>query len=155
MPWTPGIFSDLNVTATYRHVELTFRVSGYYKLAQAIKKANDGETYRGIFKESIEAMLEEARDYAAKITHRGTSGKLAESHEWEYDSHKMTGNVYLNQRVVWAKGSTLMWPFIYGVYEHARGGSHAFYQRTISEAHLYLGGVGMSKAIRVMEEIWG
>lgn len=113
-------------------IEAQITVSEFSRARAAIAMANDGKTWRGMFKEEIQDDLESSRRYAAAITHRET-GKLGDSHIWEYDSHRMKGQLFINPRIVFATGWTLRWPRIYGVYEHARGGSHAFYARTIAE----------------------
>jgi hypothetical protein len=123
-------------------VEFLVGVSDFYRARQAIAMANDSKTWRGMFKDVIEEALEDLTHYAASITHRET-GNLAESHMWSYDSHRMKGQIFINPRSVWLQGnSTIRWPKIYGPYEHARGGSHAFYERTMKErGHILVDGV--------------
>jgi len=85
-------------------------------------------------KKVIEMELERMCKYASKITHIYT-GLLARSHRWEYNSHTMKGRIFIDQRAVRRQGfTTVAWPKVYGPYEHGRGGSHAFYERTYREA---------------------
>jgi len=69
--------------------------------------------------------------YAIGITHvwwdRG--GGLRASHRMELTG--MRGRIYLDPNAVNPRGQR---PAVYGPYEEARGGTHAFYQRTVSEA---------------------
>lgn len=139
-----------STTEQYQSLFLEVRITGFYKAKAALEMLANRQFYRGMFRDSLTYMLSGARDYASSITHRIT-GMLAESHEYEYDSHLMRGWVYINPRVVYATGSTLRWPRIYGVYEHARGGSHAFYERTMREAMPDLANSGIRVMIRTLD----
>jgi len=108
-------------------------VSNFDQAKRAIAMANDRGTYRGMFRDEITLRLREGRDYATQITHRQT-GSLAESHTYEYDSHRMRGSIYINPESFWLQSETkIRQPAEYGIYEHARGGTHAFYERTSKE----------------------
>jgi hypothetical protein len=80
--------------------------------------------------------------YAVQITHVGKyagGGALKNSHRMEIDG--MEGMVYIDPSSVSPRrGKSKAKPVEYGVYENARGGEHAFYDRTVSEA-----GPGVSK----------
>ena len=119
--------------------EFSINVSAanYPRVRAAILKMANGAWYRGIIKSTATEILPELTRYAKQITHRLT-GMLAESHQWEYDSHTSKGRVFVNPRAVGKRGqSTVVWAKIYGVYEHSRGGSHAFYARTLkAKGHL-------------------
>lgn len=87
--------------------------------------------------------------YAVRITHRDTSG-LALSHRMEVKGSR--GEIYIDpaspnprpqgprQTRPHAK------PVEYGVYEHNRGGDHAFYDRTMSEQ----GGNALERAMEYL-----
>jgi len=76
----------------------------------------------------------ELHRYAVAITHvwwyRG--GGLRASHRMSVQELKSgpRGRIYISPTAVNPRGQK---PAEYGPYEHARGGSHAFYDRTISE----------------------
>jgi hypothetical protein len=135
---------------TSESVDLEFRVTGFYKARKAIALANSGELYRGAFRDTISYVLQRGRSYAQRITHT-ESGHLARSHRWEYDSHRLTGRIYIDPRVVFARGSTLQWPRFYGRYEEARGGDHAFYTRTAKEMESYIRTDGMRIMVRYID----
>lgn len=76
--------------------------------------------------------------YAVTITHvgryerRGTvigGGALRASHRMEI--HGLTGEIYIDPAA--RNPVTKQKPSVYGVYEHERGGEHAFYDRTRDE----------------------
>lgn len=134
-------------------VELEVKVTGFYKLQKILTELSSDGYYRGIFRDYISTLLSGARSYARIVTHKET-GMLASAHEWEYDSHAMKGSLYISGRVVYATGSTLRWPRIYGVYEHARGGSHAFYQRTYEGYIKPFGYYGLRVIIKEFDTIW-
>lgn len=77
--------------------------------------------------------------YVVSITHvgrydrMGVSGKaiggsLRASHRMEITG--LTGMIYIDPNSVNPLGKK---PSVYGVYEHERGGEHAFYDRTVNE----------------------
>ena len=66
--------------------------------------------------------------YAVTITHVRT-GALRASHHIELRGRM--GAIYINPGAVRSDGGR---PSVYGPIEHARGGAHAFYARTIAEA---------------------
>lgn len=66
--------------------------------------------------------------YAVQITHVDT-GSLRASHRM--DVNELEGMVYIDSGSV--NPRTREKPSIYGVIENARGGEHAFYDRTVSE----------------------
>lgn len=86
-----------------------FRPNG--KIAQAIKRLTTG-THR----------------YAVGITHVDT-GSLRASHRMEVSNDR--GRIYISPSAVNPRSKQR--PAVYGVYEHQRGGSHAFYKRAVDE----------------------
>jgi hypothetical protein len=135
---------------TAQTVEIEYRVTGFYKVQKAIAEVNSVGLYRGAFRDSLSGALRKGRNYAERITHVLT-GNLARSHLWEYDSHRLAGRIYIDPRVVYARGSTLQWPRFYGPYEEARGGAHAFYARTAEEMNTYLRTEGMRRIVRYID----
>jgi hypothetical protein len=76
----------------------------------------------------IKEVTTRAHRYAASITHVDT-GALKGSHTIE--ARGLHGSVYINPGATRSDGRR---PAEYGPYEHARGGAHAFYARTVNEA---------------------
>jgi len=106
----------------------------FYRARKAITMLNSGKTYRGMFRDAITTQLNYLTWYARRITHK-MSGVLALAHTWKYDSYRTRGVIFINPNVSWMQGrSVIRRPYVYGVYEHNRGGSHAFYARTVREA---------------------
>lgn len=73
--------------------------------------------------------------YATQITHVGKyvgGGALKNSHRMSLDG--LEGSVYIDPSSVSPRrGASKAKPVEYGIYENARGGEHAFYDRTINE----------------------
>lgn len=82
----------------------------------------------GRFGEMIRQATLAAQRYAVMITHVDT-GTLRASHRVEVMG--LRGQIYIDPVSISPKGGR---PAVYGVAEHNRGGSHAFYARTESEA---------------------
>jgi len=68
--------------------------------------------------------------YAVAVTHRDT-GTLAASHMMKWEEPGMKGRIFINPRAVNPKSGAR--PSVYGLYEEARGGDHAFYYRAVYE----------------------
>lgn len=79
------------------------------------------------FGRAVQYAVEEFQWYAKMITHIDTSA-LQASHLGEV--YGLRGRVYINPSAINPRGQR---PEIYGTYEHARGGSHAFYDRSVAE----------------------
>lgn len=80
------------------------------------------------FRRALAFALPAAHRYAVSITHVDT-GALRASHRMGYLG-ATRAEIYIDPGAVGPHGP----PAHYGPYEHARGGSHAYYDRTISEA---------------------
>jgi len=113
---------------------IELNVAEWAKASKAMAFLIDGEKYRGMFRDTMPDMLEALAEYAADITHEET-GNLADSFGWEYDSYRTRGRIFIkpNRPKYQRNYSPYNWAHIYGVYEHARGGEHAFFQRTVNE----------------------
>ena len=83
---------------------------------------------RNAFRRAIGRAAEHSQRYARQITHVDT-GELQGAHRARYTG-PLRAEVYIDQGRRNVRGGR---PHIYGVYEHARGGGHAFYARTVSE----------------------
>lgn len=108
------------------------RIANYYSLRRQIEAFQ--EIHRGSFSLLIRETLEELRDYARAITHRST-GTLAESHTVYFDTAHQRGEIRPDPTFARRQGrrGRLQSVEQYAAYEHARGGDHAFYQRTLDE----------------------
>jgi hypothetical protein len=85
--------------------------------------------------EAVRDALIALQRYAVQITHVGKyvgAGALKNSHRIEVDGTE--GMVYIDPSSVSPRRGTKARPVEYGVYENARGGEHAFYDRTVNEA---------------------
>ena len=84
----------------------------------------------GAFGQAIQHATARAHRYAVAITHVDT-GSLRASHRMRIHRRGLRGTVYIDPGAV--NPRTGQRPADYGRTEHARGGSHAFYARTIAE----------------------
>lgn len=80
------------------------------------------------FGKAIQEATADAHRYAVALTHVDT-GSLRASHRMEVDG--LQGRVYLAPEAVNPRSRQKT--AVYGYYEHERGGSHAFYERTVNE----------------------
>ena len=109
---------------------LSVKLTNYYEVRRKLEEKD--RIYRGAFRDTIKHMLMVMRNYAQFITHRET-GTLAASHDIEYNARALSGYIYPSDDRPKLRGRSVQYPSEYGVYEHARGGSHAFYERTLNE----------------------
>lgn len=91
---------------------------------------------------AVKAATIDAHRYVVYITHVDTGGLRA--------AHKMAirgarGEIYIDPSARRSDGDR---PAIYGVYEHRRGGSHAFYERTVAERHRQIGEAARRELLR-------
>lgn len=77
---------------------------------------------------AIQGATAEAHRYATAVTHVDT-GSLRASHRMEVNG--LRGRVYLAPEAINPRSRQKT--SVYGYYEHERGGTHAFYQRTVNE----------------------
>jgi hypothetical protein len=118
-------------------LRLAINSTQFYKAQKAVGIISSSGYYRGVFRTTLMAMLEIAKMYAEGITHRWTQ-TLFRSFEIEYNSSTMRGFLRIDQEKMSRDfhGNLRQPPQLvseYGVYEHERGGTHAFFERTIRE----------------------
>lgn len=114
-------------------IDLKVTVSDYARAANAIKIANNGKTYNGIFQRTITDILDKSTRYARDIVDVDT-GHLYGALTWKYDSHLMSGMLFVSDRTAWNSSTNVRRePQKYAVYEERRGGKHAFMRRTMTE----------------------
>ncbi len=93
----------------------------------------------GVVQRELQSVTIAAHRYAVSITHVGRyrsngkwagGGTLRASHRIKMD--RMRGIIFIDPSARNPRSKTP--PVEYGVYENARGGTHAFYDRTMTEA---------------------
>jgi hypothetical protein len=110
---------------------IRMRIVNYASLRREIKDFQD--IHRGSFSLLLRESLEELRDYAEAITHVET-GALASSHRVYYDAARQRGEISPDPSVMQHRSRRPARSVeTYAAVEHARGGTHAFYQRTLNE----------------------
>lgn len=132
--------------------QVRIEMTNYPRVKEVLSRVASERTYRGAFRDTITAMLDIAKNYAMSITHIYT-GMLRMSHVVEYDGHRMRGVLKVDEQALARQyGGRLKVPmqFVaeYAIYEHARGGSHAFYERTLRET----GGILQMRGMRTLVE---
>ncbi|MEZ4558732.1 MAG: hypothetical protein R3A10_08090 [Caldilineaceae bacterium] len=93
---------------------------------------------------AVKAGTFEAHRYAKSITHVDT-GALKASHYMRIRGEK--GEIFINPSASRSDGRS---PAEYGPYEHARGGSHAFYARVPREHAREIGGAAAAALRRYL-----
>lgn len=84
----------------------------------------------GAFGRAIQYATTAAHRYAVAITHVDT-GALRASHRMQLEMGSLRGTIYIDPSS--RNPRTGQRPSVYGIFEHARGGSHAFYRRVVDE----------------------
>ena len=134
---------------------IQFRLSGLRKLQAANMKLLAGISPAKGLAEGVKVATQLLHRYAINITHVQT-GTLKRSHLADFGSggvqtfrfgfpivDKAIGRIYINPA---AKNPvTGQRPAEYGLLEHRKGGSHAFYKRTVDEHGKFAGGVAIRK----------
>jgi hypothetical protein len=89
---------------------------------------------RGALGRAVQDGMVAAQRYAVAITHVDT-GALRASHRMAFreESRSAHGTISIDPASVNPHGQR---PAVYGPVEHGRGGSHAFYERVVSERGL-------------------
>ncbi|MCO5182185.1 MAG: hypothetical protein M9896_19275 [Candidatus Promineofilum sp.] len=106
---------------------MAVRIEGIREAQQGVLRTAEAATPRGAMPAAVKEGTLAAHRYAVSRTHVDT-GALKASQVVDIRGNR--GIVYLNPS---ARRSDGRRPAEYGVYEHQRGGSHAFYARTVQE----------------------
>ena len=101
---------------------------------------------RGALGRAVQFATQAAHGYAVAVTHRDTS-TLATSHRMALDG--LVGRISIDSTARNPRSGQLA--SRYGVYEHERGGDHAFYQRTIDEAGAGIGNRALGMVVFALE----
>jgi len=104
------------------------RIYGIEAVEQALEDAARAAQAAGELGGAINVAAQHLSAYAVRISHVWT-GALQESHSIDQSGARAV--IYPNPGVV--NPISLKSPAEYGIYEERRGGSHAFYARTVSE----------------------
>lgn len=102
-------------------------IRGIQEAQQANVKMIDAMKPQGALGNMIKVLISQAHRYAVTITHR-ESGALAASERMEMT--ELTGRIYIDPDAVNPRGFR---PADYGLIEEQRGGTHAFFRRTVEE----------------------
>lgn len=134
---------------------IQFRIRGLEKLQAANRKLLDGINPKLGLYEGVKVATQILHNYAIKITHVQT-GTLKRSHVVDYAAggvqtfrvgfpimDKAVGRIYISSSA--RNPVTHQMPVDYGPKEHRRGGSHAFYKRTVDERGKYAAGVAIRR----------
>jgi len=105
-------------------------VKGYEAAQRANARAIQAVS-AGNLGQAVQFATLEAERYSIGITHVIT-GTLRASERVRYDNANTRGYVYIDPTTVNPVERTR--PVVYGPFEHARGGGHAFFERTVNEA---------------------
>ena len=117
------------MSVTVQGVTLLTTVQGQREAVEAVERIERQITGAAPgLSQAVGRAAERAMRYAREISHLDT-GELQGSHRARYTSSKRA-EVYIDSSVTNIKGRK---PSLYGPYEHARGGGHAFYARTVNE----------------------
>lgn len=85
---------------------------------------------RGALGKAVQRGTIRAHRYAVAITHVDT-GALRASHRMRSERRGLRGRIFIDPGSRNPRSNVR--PYQYGVYEHDRGGEHAFYERTVVE----------------------
>jgi hypothetical protein len=117
------------MSVTVQGVTLRTTVQGQREAVEAVQRIERQITGAAPgLSQAVGRAAEHAMRYAREISHIDT-GELQGSHRARYVGSKRA-EVYVDPSVTNIKGKK---PGVYSVYEHARGGDHAFYARTVNE----------------------
>lgn len=108
--------------------DVNMTITGIQEAQRANLQAIAALKPRGAFGRMVIYVTREAQRDAVAITHVDT-GALRASHRVKVQG--LRGWVYIDPSSVNPRSGER--PAVYGVYEHERGGSHAFYQRVVDE----------------------
>ncbi len=134
---------------------IQFRLDGLERLQAANRKLLDGINPKLGLYEGVKVATQILHNYAILITHVQT-GTLARAHIVDYAAggvqtfrvgfpivDKAIGRIYINPAA--RNPVTGKMPAEYGPLEHRKGGTHAFYRRTVDERGAYAGGVAIRR----------
>jgi hypothetical protein len=107
---------------------LKYSIEGLQQAQAAVLQAANAAKPRNALGKAVKDATTRLHRYAVGVTHVDT-GSLRASHHIRVTGTR--GEVYIDPGAVNPRSGER--PVKYGVYEHKRGGSHAFYRRTVDE----------------------
>lgn len=122
---------------------LHVRVLGLPEVQKAYTRLMSGLSTQGGLGRAIHYLASEAQKYAASMTHVVT-GTLQSSHQVEQIGLAQY-SISISPASINPLGAR---PAVYGPVEHSRGGSHAFYERTVYSGGPELAGRAIEYLIR-------
>lgn len=123
-------------------------IQGIQEAQQANLRAVAAFGKGGAFDALLADIVRGLHRYAVGITHVDT-GALRASHRMRLERRRRRGMIYIDPDAINPRGQR---PAVYGPVEEKRGGSHAFYRRTVDEA---AGRVVTSALRRFRRGLWG
>lgn len=111
----------------------TMTIKGLQEAQQANQRRMAELKPSGAFGRAIQYATATLQRHAIGITHvwKVKGGGLKSSHRMRLEAGGLRGVIYIDPAAVNPRGQR---PSVYGPVEHARGGDHAFYARTVDEA---------------------
>lgn len=120
------------------------QIYGIQRAQAGILRAANAARVDGGLRSAVKGATVTAHRYAVSITHVDT-GALKNAHAIDVRGDR--GQIYISPS---ARRSDGRHPAQYGPHEHARGGSHAFYERTVREAGRMIGDAAMRELRRYL-----
>lgn len=105
-------------------------IRGLQEAQDMVNRAHAALQPRSAVGRAIQTGTAATHRYAVSVTHVDT-GALRASHRQALDLPKLRGIVHLDRSATNPRTGTPV--RVYGPIEHARGGRHAFYDRTVAE----------------------
>lgn len=122
-------------------MKLDARLENAQQMQDQLVRAAESLSAKGVGKR-VQGTTLRLHRYAVRVTHKDTTA-LSRSHILRVRG--LHGEIYINPAARNPKGKR---PAVYGPYEHARGGAHAFYDRTVREH----GDVAVDAELRILVE---
>jgi hypothetical protein len=110
---------------------VTMTIKGLQEAQQANQRRLAELKPTGALGRAIQYATATLQRHAIGVTHVDT-GSLRASHRMRLEAGGLRGVIYIDPSAVNPRSGQKT--SVYGPHEHARGGSHAFYARTVSEA---------------------
>jgi hypothetical protein len=133
-------------------MNISVRVEGDGRVIANLDRAYDLVNRRGELSDIAQWMAQTAERYASGITHQDTATLWG---SYIFDTSELQSHnriyIHIDPSVVNPRGQR---PVKYGPYEHARGGEHAFFRRTVNERGDFILEGGMNRIARGLRSAW-
>lgn len=113
-------------------IEIPKDIKGLQEAQRAMNKQIAALRPTSKFGQAVKRVTIALQRYAVSITHVWPvkGGGLRASHRMYLAENELEGRIFIDPSAINPRGQR---PSIYGPFEEARGGSHAFYHRTVEE----------------------